>query len=121
MKDAYEVAEILEEIYGRTFEDKDYGRFKISKTLFKKLCERRHLREGFMNSVIEEALELGLVVIPLEHDIVVIKESFILNCRAVPEDIIAEYEDDEDEDWDDEDEELEDIDDDFDDDNDEGE
>ena len=107
MRKANEVAEILEKIYEKKFLGKEYGRFKIPKTSFKELCQRKNLRESFLNNVIEEAIEVELVVIPLEHTIVVVKEDVITNCRTVPEDIIAEYEERDDEDCDDFEDEFE--------------
>ena len=100
MRDAREVVEILDEIYESRFSGKTRGRFKISKTLFKELCERKYLRESFLNEIIEEALEEGLVVIPLENEIIVVNEDVLKNCRIVPEDIVAQYEDEDD--WDEE-------------------
>ena len=105
MRDFTETAKILEEMYEKTFSGKKGGRFTISKTLFKELCQRKHLHTSFLNSVVAEALEQGIVVIPLENEIAVVTEEALKNCRRVPEDIVAEYhEDDDAEDWEDDEE-----------------
>ncbi len=93
MLEPFEVAEILDDLYERDFDGKVRGKYKISKDLFKKLCGRNYIGTTYINQVIEEAYELGLVVIPLEEFIVVVSEDILLNCRNVDEKVIFEYDD----------------------------
>lgn len=95
---ASEVAEILENIYETGFGGKKRGRFKITRSDFRKLSNRKNLHDSFIYDVSEEALELGYVVFPLYDDIVVIEEEVIRNYRKVTKKIIDENIEDENDD-----------------------
>jgi hypothetical protein len=88
--EASDVAESLEEIYETTFGGKKRGRYKISRSDFRQLANRKNLHDSFVYEVSEEALEIGYVVFPLYDDIVVIEEEVIRNYRKVTKKVLKE-------------------------------
>jgi hypothetical protein len=96
-KTAEKMAEIIKEIYEEKFGGKNRGRFKVSRSHFRRLGGRKNLRDAFIDEVAEECLELGYILIPTGDTIAIIEEKVVLNYRNVPKSILNSYigEDDE--------------------------
>jgi hypothetical protein len=91
MRDAKQVAKILEKIYETEFGGKDRGRFQISREGLREISGRRRLEDTVLAAIINEAYERGLVVTDIGEGFSVIEEEVMRNYRKVPKKITASY------------------------------
>ena len=84
------VAKLLRKIYRTKFGGKDKGRFTITRNHLRELSGRKRLEDSTIGQIVDEAYELGLVLIDLGDDFAVIDEDVMHRYRKVPERIILE-------------------------------
>ncbi len=91
MRNNREILIMLKILYERNFNGKSKGKYKIPKILFKKICQRKHLKEKFIEKLNQLAFEYGFVLIYHNDFIFVLKKDDLLNYREVPDFIVRLY------------------------------
>ncbi len=86
-----ELADILNEIYRESFGGKKLGRFRTSRSNFRKLAKLPRLSEGYLNDVATCLLKHRLILIDLDVAFCIFPRSATQSFRRVPIEIIKNY------------------------------
>jgi len=91
MKSITQVTQELLLIREKTFGGKAKGRYKMSLSNFRVLCERKRLDPKFLDDIISYAIEEGLVITVITNYICVVEIDSPLSYRPVPKSVLAEF------------------------------
>ena len=90
-RSAEDVAKFLAEIYGSEFGGKEHGRYKISRSNLRRLSGRKRLEATTVSRIIDEALDLGYIVVEVGDYFCVVEEGVMLNFRPVPKSVLSRF------------------------------